>query len=388
MYKRKIFLTTIFLLIFNLRSPEAEDLKVYFGNIHAHCNLSDGKGTALEAYIYARDVARLDFFSLTDHMEQLTESKLEQIISAADSTRIPDVYETLWGFEWGSPIYNHSNMYMTEHFYSIDAYLNDRLNRFYNEIVRYPPAFMQFNHPGYNPDLPLHNYRQYEYRGDVDEIISLMEVKSSFDKADRHELSYIQALDKGWHLSPVYNQDNHDLDWGTQNDCRAAVWLRRLSREALIEGLRHGRTYATCNKNSVVKWLCESKWAGETVFNTENVDCELTLMDPDENDIFTSVDIITNGGEIFNSLVDIKKDEVIRFSLTFSDRHRYFYLRIGVNDEITIFTAPFYYEKKSFVDAGNDVVTDVNLADNLSVDSASEDADNAGGSGCGCNILR
>lgn len=365
----------------------AEDYKVYFGNIHAHCSLSDGKGTALEAYTYARDIAKLDFFSLTDHMEQLTEEKLKEMISAADSTRVEGVFETLWGFEWGSPIYNHSNMFLTEHFYSIDCYINDHINKFYNELLRYPPAFMQFNHPDYNPELPMYNYHQYEYNNDIDKIISLIEVKTAFDSGDKEELSYIQALDQGWHISPVYNQDNHNPDWGTMNDCRAAVWISELSREALIDGLKKGRTYSTCDKNAIVKWQCDGKWAGETIFNKEDVSCELLLSDPDETDVFTSIDIVTSGGNVSESITDIKKDELIKFNLHFSESNKWYYLRIKKNDVITIWTAPFYYEKAEMVDAGVDIQTDASILSDVSL-TDSENINKDENSGCGCTLLR
>ncbi|MCX7943751.1 MAG: hypothetical protein N2746_04515 [Deltaproteobacteria bacterium] len=299
----KKFEVFLFFLVFDF-VVEASEYKVYFGNIHAHCEYSDGKGTALEAYIYARDVAKLHFFSLTDHMEQLTPDELSETIRAAEETRIEGIYETLWGFEWGSPIYNHSNMFMTERFYSVDCYVNDRIKKFYAELIRYPPVIMQFNHPDYNPNLPMYNYHQYEYNKDVDKLVSLIEIKSAFDKDDRHEMSYIQALDKGWHLSPVCNQDNHDSDWGSKNGCRVAVWLPSLTRESLIEGLKRGRTYSTWNQNVIVKWLCDGRWAGETVFTKEMVHCELIVSDPDETDMYTSVEVITTGGKVYKTIND------------------------------------------------------------------------------------
>jgi hypothetical protein len=70
--------------------------KIYFGNLHAHSELSDGKGTPLEAYTYARDFGDLDFFSLTDHGEELNlwpwEDRWEQLVSAANATYIPGVF--------------------------------------------------------------------------------------------------------------------------------------------------------------------------------------------------------------------------------------------------------------------------------------------------------
>ncbi len=375
----------IFLLIsYFTFSVKANEYKVYFGNIHSHSSNSDGKGSALEAYTYARDVAKLDFFSLTDHMEQLNESKLEEIINAADSTRIKGVYETLWGFEWGSPIYNHSNLFMTKHFYSIDCYINDHINKFYAELIRYPPAIMQFNHPDFRTDLPLFNYRQYEYRQDIDEIISLIELKTPYNIGDKHELSYIEALDKGWHLSPTYNQDNHDMDWGTKNDYRTAVWLPELTRDNLIDGLKKGRTYAVYNKNTIIKWLCDGKYAGETIFNKVNVSCELLISDSDDLDLFSSVDIITNGGVIRDSMTDIKMDEIKRFDLTFSELNTWYYLRIKKDDNVVAITAPFYYKQLS--DIGNDTLSDFNYDDTIS-DSEISKTNQDNNSGCGCNLI-
>ena len=42
-------------------------MSLYKGELHAHTSDSDGVGTPRDAYIYARDVAGLDFFAVTDH---------------------------------------------------------------------------------------------------------------------------------------------------------------------------------------------------------------------------------------------------------------------------------------------------------------------------------
>ena len=39
----------------------------YFGQFHAHTNISDGTGTVEQAFAYARAVENLDFFAVTDH---------------------------------------------------------------------------------------------------------------------------------------------------------------------------------------------------------------------------------------------------------------------------------------------------------------------------------
>ena len=44
-----------------------EDYGLYFGQLHAHTNLSDGTGTVEQAFEHAANVENLDFLALTDH---------------------------------------------------------------------------------------------------------------------------------------------------------------------------------------------------------------------------------------------------------------------------------------------------------------------------------
>ena len=48
-----------------------EDYGLYFGQLHAHTNLSDGTGTVEQAFEHAANVENLDFLALTDHPAQV-----------------------------------------------------------------------------------------------------------------------------------------------------------------------------------------------------------------------------------------------------------------------------------------------------------------------------
>ena len=83
----------------------------------------------------------------------------------------------------------------------------------------------------------------------IDSAFPLVEVKEVLQDS-----FYRMALDSGWHVCPVANQDNHSADWGTRNDSRAGIWAMELSRTALFDGITARRTFATQDKNAVV-WL-------------------------------------------------------------------------------------------------------------------------------------
>ena len=49
--------------------------KVFFAGLHSHTGYSDGTLTPADAHAYARDVAKLDVFCLTDHLEGIDDAE-------------------------------------------------------------------------------------------------------------------------------------------------------------------------------------------------------------------------------------------------------------------------------------------------------------------------
>jgi len=89
------------------RHPSIEDYQVYFGDIHTHSGQSDfldtegcGTGSWVENFDYARDVACLDFFCMTDHDWQMGRADWK--------------FVALKGYEWTSYLYGHRNVYFKD----------------------------------------------------------------------------------------------------------------------------------------------------------------------------------------------------------------------------------------------------------------------------------
>ncbi len=60
---------------------------------------------------------------------------------------------------------------------------------------------------------------------------------------------YTRALDKGWHVAPTNNQDNHKGRWGNANDARDVILTDDFSEQGLYQAIRDLRVYATEDKN-------------------------------------------------------------------------------------------------------------------------------------------
>ena len=102
--------------------PEKSRYNVYFGELHGHSCLSDGKPTPDDYFRNIRDNAKLDFAALTDHHHggiggsTIYKWKGEALREAAMRWNEPGRFSTLFGYEIdGYPYYNNFIVYHRDH---------------------------------------------------------------------------------------------------------------------------------------------------------------------------------------------------------------------------------------------------------------------------------
>lgn len=308
---------------------------VYYGNLHSHTGYSDGEETPTVAFTYARDVALLDFLAVTDHIEQISSSEWEDVLSTADNFTVNGSFVAIAGFEWGSPYYGHCNVYNTTNLITETGWLLFDWSGFRNWLIANPPAFAQFNHPG-DEDY-FNNWYDFEYKGPTtDSTFPLIEFQNVQQATDWYEL----ALNNGWHLAPVWNQDNHSANWGTKNDGRAGIWANYLSRDQLFDAIMNNRTFATMDKNAAV-WIEMNGFdMGSEINRTINSSFRVYLSDED-NENWSSVEIVSSvGGAIltFHNLIG-NIDTIITIT-PYTDK--YLFVRAIQEDGDYIWSSPIY----------------------------------------------
>ncbi len=254
--KKKLFFLSMILFITPFCVVSQGIYQAYFGNLHSHTSNSDGAGEPEDAFNYARYTAGLDFLAVTDHLEQIgnipyIDPEWSDCRNAADAATVNGTFVGIAGWEWGSPVHGHVNVFNTTDIIDdvVNLWYTTDLPAFYNWVLTHPPAFAQFNHPG--EETYFTNWNNFAFVSNaLDNIIPLIEFQSIQQANDFYE----PALANGWHLSPVWNQDNHSADWGTKNDCRAGIWSTALTRPALFEAIMAGRTFASMDKNAKI-WI-------------------------------------------------------------------------------------------------------------------------------------
>jgi len=333
---------------------------LYFGQIHSHTNYSDGLGTPEEAFTYARDNAKADFFAITDHSNSFDNDTLATLNDGSKSqewTSLHEIadrfnkddkfvaigaYEMTWSGSTGG--WGHINTFNTPGFLSRNSKINNKavdLKTYYDELKKQSQSISQFNHPGPQfGDFADFGY----YDAEIDKVINLIEVGNGEGpiRSNGYFPSYeyyTRALDKGWHLAPTNNQDNHKGNWILANTARTVVIAPRLTRNEIYEAFRNRRVYATEDNNLRIDYKVNGHLMGEILNDAKELDFKINITDPDNEPVGT-VSIIANGGTVvakqkFN-------DSTANWHFKLNPDYSYYYVRVDQEDKDIAVTAPVW----------------------------------------------
>ncbi len=244
-------------------------MNLYAGELHAHTTDSDGSGTIKDAYAYARDVAKLDFFSVTDHSNSFkNEIYQKNHITNADSFNDPGKFVALYGYEQtysAATYYGHLN---TINYGSLTT-RSTLLEDYYSVMTTDPNSIVMFNHPGYK----WGNFGEYDFWSEeYDKVVNLTEIKGK-----SYDSEYALSLTKGWHVSPLYNEDNHSPNWGNAYEYCGYALAPSLTRQNIIEAFQKNRTYTTTDMTLKIYYKINDEWMGSRLNSPDKLKVSISL---------------------------------------------------------------------------------------------------------------
>lgn len=352
----------------------------YFGQLHSHTQYSDGAGSLESALAYVKalpDNANVDFVAFTDHSNYF-DSKNNPNVEAAlyDTSLVKDsdpshswaTYKNtvaafnaanagkmvaIAGFEmtWsGGP--GHINTFNTPGIVSRNnTTLNNKtkdagLQAYYKLLSQTEgvDSISQFNHPG----TTFGNFIDFGYwDAVVDTRMYMVEVGNGEGQIGAGGYypsyeQYIMALDKGWHVAPTNNQDNHKGKWGNANDARDVILTDDFSESGIYEALRARRMYATEDKNLDLDYTVNGNMMGSIIDVPEKLNFEISFNDPDRTDSIAKVELVVNSGKVaytWDSAADLAKGSV---SVELAPEYTYYFVRVTEGDGDLAVTAPVW----------------------------------------------
>ena len=351
----------------------------YFGQLHSHTQYSDGAGSLESALAYVKalpDNANVDFVAFTDHSNYFDKSGAANPEGALyDMTKATEYSQQTWksykdavaafntentgsmvaiaGFEmtWsGGP--GHINTFNTPGIVSRNnTTLNNKtkdagLQAYYKLLSQTEGAnsISQFNHPG----TTFGNFIDFGYwDAVVDTRMYMVEVGNGEGQIGAGGYypsyeQYIMALDKGWHVAPTNNQDNHKGRWGNANDARDVILTDDFTEDGIYAALRARRMYATEDKNLDLDYTVNGNMMGSIIDVPKKLSFEISFNDPDRTDSIAKVELVVNSGKVaytWDSAADLAKGSV---SVELAPEYTYYFVRVTEGDGDLAVTAPVW----------------------------------------------
>ena len=353
----------------------------YFGQLHSHTQYSDGSGTLDSALSYIKnlpDSANVQFVAFTDHSNYFDSKNAPNVEAALyDTSLVKDsdashswkTYKdtiaqfnkdnagsmvAIGGFEmtWsGGP--GHINTFNTPGIVSrnnktLNNKTDDAGMKAYYALLSQGEgknSISQFNHPG----TTFGNFKDFNYWDPaIDSRMYMVEVGNGEGQIGAGGYypsyeQYIMALDKGWHLAPTNNQDNHKGKWGNANDARDVILTDSFTEEGIYAAIRALRMYATEDKNLELTYTVNGLMMGSSITEVpDKLNIEVTVNDPDASDSIAKVEVVANSGKVAYTWDNAAQLSSGKLSVTLDPSYSYYFIRVTQKDGDLAVTSPVW----------------------------------------------
>ena len=221
---------------------------IYWGDTHGHSGYAEGIGTMDFYMTFARDDARLDFVTHSEHDSWLDDGEWEQMRRTSAEFDDPGRFIPYLGWEWSRHARfggHHNVLYrgVGAAQERISGLEYPGLSELYKELKeRYDPADVLVIPHAHNPG----DYRQSDVK--LETLVEMMSMHGSFEwfmqayLSHGHQVGVVAASDD--HLShPGYSAPTRNSL--AQRGGLGAVMAPERSRDAIFDSMKERKTYAT-----------------------------------------------------------------------------------------------------------------------------------------------
>ena len=269
--------------------------RIYWGETHGHTGFAEGQGSPDGYYQFGRDVARLDFLSLSEHDIWMDDFEWKTLQELVEKYRIPGKFTTILGFEWTSRMAygGHHNVFFRD--------TPGRL-RVQNQKAPLLDELYAGLREGNDPDDVLvipHAHQPGDWTNSDGDVERLVEIQSGHGTFDWFGNRY---LANGYRVGFVGASDNHVGHPGYSGRTNrqlgglAAVLAAENTADAIFSGLRDRATYATTGERIILHAALNGEGIGVEQDYSPNrtIRCSVQGTAP-----IDAIDVVKNGTVVY-----------------------------------------------------------------------------------------
>jgi hypothetical protein len=272
---------------------------VFWGDTHGHTGFADGQGTPENYYRFAREVARLDFVTLSEHGVWLDDLEWRTLQEMVRKNNAPGDFTAILGYEWTA-----NRQYGGHH----NVYFRDTAGR--KRVANQVTSSLQELYDGlraaHDTDDVLiipHAHQPGDWRENDADMERLVEVNSGHGVFEWYGNRYMQ---QGYDVGFIGASDDHTGHPGyigmthVQFGGLAAVIAPSNTDDAIFDAMRERSAYATTGERIIIDASFNGHGMGEKVpaGGGRTVRCRVMGTEP-----VVAIDLIRNGDVVYSRRV-------------------------------------------------------------------------------------
>ena len=278
-----------------VRVEEGPSRRIYWGELHGHTGFAEGQGSPDGYFRFGRDVARLDFLSLSEHDIWMDDFEWQALREMVEKYREPGKFTPILGFEWTSRLRwgGHHNVFFRN---------TEARQRVPNQTAPLLDELYQGLRDGNDDEDVLvvpHAHQPGDWTNSDPGIERLVEIQSGHGTFEWFGNKY---LENGFRVGFIGASDNHVGHPGytgmtnRQMGGLAAVLAPENTGDAIFSALRRRATYATTGERIILDAATNAAGMGQDQVNSaaRTIQCSVSGTAP-----IDSIEVVKNGKVIY-----------------------------------------------------------------------------------------
>lgn len=206
------------------------------------------------------------------------------------------------------------------------------LENLYKKLFYMDDLICSFNPKSNN--LECFDYMKFSNYGDS--IFTLMDItnRDSNSKSPFYLNLYNEALDNGWHISPISTK------------FITKILATDLNKDSILNGLKNKRTYVTNNANLNLEFTINNSHMGAIIQNPSKLNFNISAIDSNYQNKIKKIYIISNNNKVLKNIDCNSYLTKYEFTLKEFEKYSYYYLIIMQENKKATISAPIWVESK------------------------------------------
>ena len=303
-----------------------------------------------------KNTKHLDYIFITEKINNKENNKVDTHIDSKKYKKLIDScnkytdnngFISIPGFELSTKIKNEKSKTKINIFNCKSPFLfkdNISLELLYKKLFYYEDDLIcQFKSDNY-----LSNVDYFKYSPYGDKIISLLELKKERSTTEDREIlnldAYKEALNNGWHISPITCEYNEYPNLNIGKGIRTYILCEDLSKSKIIDAIKNRRIYVSEDNNVDIYYSLNKMPMGSIIQSPSYIRIIVSAINNDELDKIEKIEIFSNNNEIIYKQEFNSNYAKVDFTLKPPLKNTYYFAVITEKSDKKSVTSPIWVE--------------------------------------------